>query len=515
MSGGGSSTNTIEKADPWDPIQPYLKQAAKEWQNIYNQGAPDYYPGQTYVDPNQLQTGAVNQLADYAGSLSGLAGTGLSAQGAMFDPFSNPYSQLSLSSLYPSMGAMTQLMGGAGQATDTAGMLQNMGLNYSPGIYTPIMNIAGYADPNQALAQMMYGQGNPYLDQMVGAAQQNLLQNYDITTGMAADAFESQMLPQIQDARSLITDALGQFTDVALPQITDQGLRTGTSYSTRQDLAQGAALGNIYDTLNRDLTNLARTSELTGGNIYQDMLRNQAMTLDDAGAMAQSMYGGAWDQQQQNILNAAGIGANLQGNWQDAILRAADLDLERQLAGEGLSRDWASLALDASLGAGGLAGDAAGQGMDLFGDIYGQNYDTLFRGLTVLPQTLQAGAIPSQLMGAAGDQLYQWQQMPLQAAMDRWNYEQGAQQALLSDYSNALAMLGGMGGMSTGYTDTAGNPLMGAMGGAAMGYAAAGAIGSMVGGGGGAGAASGASAGSVGGPYTAALGALIGYLLSS
>lgn len=45
--GGGGSTSTVQKADPWSGLQPYLSQlysSAGQWFNSQN---PQYYPGQT------------------------------------------------------------------------------------------------------------------------------------------------------------------------------------------------------------------------------------------------------------------------------------------------------------------------------------------------------------------------------------------------------------------------------------------------------------------------------------
>lgn len=59
--GGGSSgstqTQTVTKADPWSEQQPYLKYGFQQAQDIYQGGAPGYYPGQT-VAPFSPETNA-------------------------------------------------------------------------------------------------------------------------------------------------------------------------------------------------------------------------------------------------------------------------------------------------------------------------------------------------------------------------------------------------------------------------------------------------------------------------
>lgn len=591
--GGGSSTNTVQSADPWGAIQPYLTGAASDITSIYQGGFPDYYPGQTYLDPNAYTQAALQGMSDYAGSdqLAQMISEGMYGNMQMLSPFSSPYSSAVtsifpgmsaassygvnslypslgtsydmmnmlypsmstgsnvMSMLYPSMGGASDIMSGINPSMQTALALQGMGLNYNPGFYTPDAQIMNYADPTGSLQQMMSTGGmNPYLDQMVGAAQQNALQNYGMTTQQAADAYETGILPQIQDARTLIQDALTSFTDEALPQITDNAIATGTLNSTRTDLAEGTALAGVYDSLNRELSNLARTADITGSNVYQDILRNQSNTLDDVNALASSMYGGAWDTSNQNILNAANIGAGMTSDWQNAILQSAGMDLERQIANQSAISDWANLAFQSSnmlsglgsnqvgtwadLAAGigsdwsNLAGTQAsglqdlssgllGQNYDLYGGLYDTNMDSAFRGLSLLPTTIGLGTYPSSLYDQVGAGWDAYNQAALQADIDRYNYYANAPMDWASNYANMMGMLGGLGGgvSGTSFTDASSNPMMGALSGAMLGgYVAPMLMSSAAGGAGG--AAAGASQGATFGPYGALAGALIGYLMS-
>ena len=58
--GGGGSSQTTNELDP--NVVPYVKDALSQQQNLYNQGAPEYYGGQTYLDPNSQQQSAINQM---------------------------------------------------------------------------------------------------------------------------------------------------------------------------------------------------------------------------------------------------------------------------------------------------------------------------------------------------------------------------------------------------------------------------------------------------------------------
>ena len=66
-SGGGQSTNTVQKADPWAGQQPFLKDVFQEAQDRYNQGdSPSFFPGSTIAgfNPNELayQQNVLNQF---------------------------------------------------------------------------------------------------------------------------------------------------------------------------------------------------------------------------------------------------------------------------------------------------------------------------------------------------------------------------------------------------------------------------------------------------------------------
>ena len=58
--GGGGSSQTTNELDP--NVVPYVKDALSQQQNLYNQGAPEYYGGQTYLDPNSQQQSAINMM---------------------------------------------------------------------------------------------------------------------------------------------------------------------------------------------------------------------------------------------------------------------------------------------------------------------------------------------------------------------------------------------------------------------------------------------------------------------
>ena len=58
--GGGGSQTTSNTLDP--NIVPYVTDALQKQQALYNEGAPQYYGGKTYLDPNSQQQSAINMM---------------------------------------------------------------------------------------------------------------------------------------------------------------------------------------------------------------------------------------------------------------------------------------------------------------------------------------------------------------------------------------------------------------------------------------------------------------------
>jgi hypothetical protein len=62
--GGGGGSQTTNELDP--NVVPYVKDALSEQQKLYREGAPDYYGGQTYLDPNSQQNQAMALMSAQA-----------------------------------------------------------------------------------------------------------------------------------------------------------------------------------------------------------------------------------------------------------------------------------------------------------------------------------------------------------------------------------------------------------------------------------------------------------------
>ena len=58
--GGGGNSQTTNELDP--NVVPYVRDALSKQQALYNEGAPEYYGGQTYLNPNAQQQSAINMM---------------------------------------------------------------------------------------------------------------------------------------------------------------------------------------------------------------------------------------------------------------------------------------------------------------------------------------------------------------------------------------------------------------------------------------------------------------------
>lgn len=68
MGGGGGSITSYE---PWEGIQPHLRNFYQQAANLYGQGGPRHFPGPTYTPPLQSQLRPYQYAAGYMGDVFG------------------------------------------------------------------------------------------------------------------------------------------------------------------------------------------------------------------------------------------------------------------------------------------------------------------------------------------------------------------------------------------------------------------------------------------------------------
>ena len=191
--GGGTSTQTVEKADPWEGQQPFLKDVFQKAQDRYNQQGPSFFPDSTITDFNPLETSYQNQVVNYAQGGRPQA-MQLGAENAINTELFNP----SGNAMY--------------QATRGLAPYATSGLNRSSGFTSaPIL------DESNA---------SPIMQQMLsGSVAQN---------------------PFIQNAvNSFADDAVSNFQQKVMPALRSSQTAYQPGGSSRGEISAGIAAGNV------------------------------------------------------------------------------------------------------------------------------------------------------------------------------------------------------------------------------------------------------------------------------
>lgn len=418
-SGGGGSSTTVQKADPWEGVQPYLSEAYARANSLYGGAGPQYYPGQQVATPNWLegagqtdmlqnmgqlglvgdnafqasqnmQTGAMNQLQN-GQMLQGNATTNMQNMGQYLNQ-STPYGMSALDSM---LAQANQASGGYGTAANAAGTLAGYGT--SGGVQ------AGTSGQMDAMTRLMNA-GDPSSNQYV------------------ANAINSAIRPVTQN-----------FQEQVMPAIRQGAQAAGQMGSSRQGIAEGIAARGYQDTV---------------GDISSNMM-NQA-----------------YNQGLQAMNSAGQLGQGLTAQGLGALGQSGSL-------GQGL----AGLSSNNLANAGNLAQGFTGLGAGLQSQLANLGQQGQNNALTSLGQSQAlAGAVqnanllPGQAMQGIGQQLTADQQAQINADMAKYNYGQNLPYSMLSDYMQLLQ--GAPGGQtSSSQSGGGGNRLTGALGGAATGAA--------------------------------------------
>lgn len=127
--GGGGTTQTIQKADPWAGQQPYLTDLYQQAQQLYQQGPQQFFPGRTYAEasPTVFQAEDLQRQAALAQAGLGLGSIVPGFQQALMSPaqrFQDPMLQESLAaSLRPIEETGSRLLQQARRGATQAGQL--------------------------------------------------------------------------------------------------------------------------------------------------------------------------------------------------------------------------------------------------------------------------------------------------------------------------------------------------------------------------------------------------------
>lgn len=173
-SKGNDTTKTKQTAEPWKPIQPYLTGAFADAQNVYKQGAPDYYSGQTVAPMSNYTQGSYDALAQRAANGSPIVGQ---AQDEMSKVLSGQYLSAGNPYLQGAIESATRPITDAFTSSVMPGIDSNFS---SAGRYGSGMQQGAYNDANNTLArqigdvssQMAYANYGNERSNMMNAMQQ-------------------------------------------------------------------------------------------------------------------------------------------------------------------------------------------------------------------------------------------------------------------------------------------------------------------------------------------------------
>jgi hypothetical protein len=285
--GGGQSQNTSNTLDP--NIVPYVTDALSKQQQLYNQGAPSYYGGQTYVDPSS-QTNMAMQM----GEQRAMDGNPLVGQAQ--ETVGNLQTQVN-----PAMAGYNRLQGGSAltNATARGDYLQNnpnfdrvmatAGRKVSD-IYNTATNNT-FSDVSRAgrygsnaHANLQAGNAGKLAQSLSDTAGQYSYQNYANERGMQENAINNQFNQQMQ-----ATQGMGALSEQqAGRQLQASQMAPSLAQADYQDIDRLAQYGKMREGYDQTALNSDIARHDYGQNAQQQHLANYTNAVWGAPGGSQS-----------------------------------------------------------------------------------------------------------------------------------------------------------------------------------------------------------------------------------
>ena len=204
MGGGGSTQTTTQESEPWEVLQPYLKDVYSQAQSQFRGPAPQYYSGQTIAGFTPAQLQAQQNIQNFATTgASQVLNPALSAYqygtgSSILDVARNPYVQgMAQGAVSDVMSQLTPQM-----ADIRSGAIMSGGYGGSRQGIAEGMALAGAADAaTRAAADIYgqaYGQGLDTQTSTLGMTGDMLRAGLMPSSALAASGAEQQALQQQQ-----------------------------------------------------------------------------------------------------------------------------------------------------------------------------------------------------------------------------------------------------------------------------------------------------------------------------
>ena len=291
--GGGGTTTTVQKSDPWAEQKPYLTGGFKEAQNLYMGGAgsgPQYFPGSTHANPTQGQTQALSTLQDV-----GLGG-GIPQAGQARQATSNLLGQDFLYS-NPGNSIFSNVASGNIANTSGADVLSNAahgGLTSNMGVDTL----------NQFASGDMAKAGNPYFQSMAQSIAANVL-----------PSIQGQFAQGNRLDSGLASRAVGEGLGGAIGNLAYQNYQQGLG----QQLGAAGTLSNIGQNRVQDQLSAALgLGQLGQGNLQAQIAGAQGLSGNYNTAVGNQLSGiGQAQNLNQQYMGGLGTAAEAGGELQN------------------------------------------------------------------------------------------------------------------------------------------------------------------------------------------------------
>lgn len=413
MGGGGEQT-TRQEIDPM--VKPYVQRILSESERLYERGMPAYFPGQTYAGPSDYTNQAIGMAAQRAQAGSPLVSAAQQATQAAIG-YQAP------TAAFGDIYGRAQMQPGAGMYGDIYGRAQQ---GAAPGLYTDIYGRA-QAVPTAGMFSDIYGRAGQVSPDATAAGK------YLGMNPFLQGTFEAAARPITQEFQKAVSD---------IQSAASKAGRYGSGAQAQLETGAAEALAS----------NLAGLGERLG---YQGYLAERGLQ-ETAIGREQLAKQRAIDQQ---IAAASGLGLAGQQALATQIAAVGGLgstqaqQLAAQLQAAGGVTQAGSEALRNQLAAVlGLTGAEQGAAA------------TRLTAAQIAPMLAEQDYTSAQRLLQAGYAQEAYRQQAIDAAMQRYQYEQMSPFQALQSFASTVygAPMGSV--TSRPYT---GNPLLGALGGAA------------------------------------------------
>ncbi len=273
---------TTTKTEPWDGAKPYILKYLDQADKLYDQGNPDYYPGQTYADQSKATLDAQKMTEQTARKGTDLFGNANNvANGVMSgSAFSNQ---------------PNQTLSQGQNFTNAAFGLQQSQANALAGQNNPAMDML------QKTANGDFLNSNPYLEQAITNANAPLLQQFKTQISPGLDSKAALAGRTGSGAASFMrNDAEGTLANAMAKNASDIAYQNYGNERTNQLNAQNS-IGNFYNT---DVGNQISANQALAGTSGQQ----QGQRVDAASSQFQNQ-----NAQANTQLQAAGMAEYLRG----------------------------------------------------------------------------------------------------------------------------------------------------------------------------------------------------------